>query len=196
MTVAQIAREMGRDLHPDRGAAFPDFAGHFLDVPDFADDAECLRVDEAIEELTALDGAILIQDRERHMLNVVIERVTERDHFDERREEHEEQRHRVAKDRDEFLEQDRVQAAKRRVFHAAFSCWFSPACLAVNVTKTSSNDGPISWISELAIPTPRSLSSISCRRTLSSTSRCIDCPNTVAFNTPFTSRIARKATVT
>ena len=104
---------------PTVRASFPDFARHLLDVLDFADDPECLRVDEAIEELPALDGAILIQDRHRHVLHVVIERVTERDHLDERREEHEEQRHRIAQDRDEFLEEDRVEAAEGSAFHGA-----------------------------------------------------------------------------
>ena len=69
-----------------------------VDVPHFPDDAKRLGVDEAIEELAALDGAIFVQDDHRHVLDVVIERVAERDHLDERREEHEEERHRIAQD--------------------------------------------------------------------------------------------------
>ena len=51
------------------------------------------------------------------MLDVVVERVTERDHFDERREEHEEERHRIAPNADELFEQDRAQAAEGTMFH-------------------------------------------------------------------------------
>src|ERR1043166_60793 len=56
--------------------------------------------------------------------------------------------------------------------HAAF--FSSAAYLADNVTKTSSSDGPISWMSAWLMPTLRNFSSICARRTLSSTSRCID----------------------
>src|SRR2546423_15497304 len=111
MAAAQVAGKVWRDLHADRSARFPDLAGNFFDVLDFTDNAKSLGVDEAIQKLPALDGAIFVQDRHRHVFNVVIQRVPERDHLDERREEHEEQRHRVAQDGDELLEQDRVQAA-------------------------------------------------------------------------------------
>src|SRR5438270_9533782 len=117
MAGPKIAREMRRDLHADRGAAFADFASHFFDVLDLADDSKRLGIHETVEEPPALDGAIFVQDRHRHVFHVVIERVTERDHLDERREEHEEKRHRVPQDGDEFLEQDRIEAAERSAFH-------------------------------------------------------------------------------
>src|SRR5213075_2580625 len=151
MAGPKITRKMRRDLHADGSTALPNLARHLVGVLNFTDDAKRFRVYEAIEELPALDGAILVQDHHRHVLHVIIERITERDHLDERRKKHEEQRHRIAQDRDEFLEQDRVQSAERRALHAAFSCCFSPACFAVRVTKTSSSDGPISWISGLSI---------------------------------------------
>src|SRR5438874_13135042 len=98
------------------------------------------------------------------MFHVGIERVTERDHFYQRRKEHEEQRHRVAPDDDEFLEQNCAEAAKRFLLHAAFSFCSSAADFALNVTKTSSSDGPISWISVWPMPTLCNFSSISAFR--------------------------------
>ena len=52
-------------------------------------------------------------------LHVVVERVAERDHLDERRKEHEEERHRIAQDGDEFLEEDGVEAAEGARFIGA-----------------------------------------------------------------------------
>src|SRR5205085_9714739 len=100
-------------------------------------------------------------------------------HFHQRREKHEEQRHRVAPDDDEFLEQNCAKSAEwfdlLHVDHAAFFfCCSSAASFALRVTNTSSSDGPISWISVWLMPTLRNFSSISSRRTFSSTSRCID----------------------
>src|SRR3954470_1125188 len=108
MPPPDIPGEMRWNLHADRGAALPDLARHFFDIPDFAYDSERFRVDETIEEPTALDRAILVQDRHWHVLDVVIEGVAERDHLDEGWKEHEEQGHRIAQDGDEFLEQDRA----------------------------------------------------------------------------------------
>ena len=78
----------------------------------FPNDAKCFGVDEAVEQLPALHGAIFIEDDHRHVFDVVIERVAERDHLDERREKHEEERHRVAQDDDEFLEKNSAKAAE------------------------------------------------------------------------------------
>ncbi len=117
ITGADIAGEMRRDLQADIGAAFADFARELIDVLHFPDNAEGLGVDETIEELTALDGAVFVQDDHGHVAHVVVERVAERDHLDERREEHEEEGHRIAQDADEFLEEDGVEAAERRRFH-------------------------------------------------------------------------------
>ena len=108
-----------RNLQSDIGVAAANFARQFVDALHFADDAKCFRVHEAVDELPAFDGAIFVQDHHRHVFHVVIERVTERDHFDERRKKHEEQRHRIAPDDDEFLEQDGAEAAERDVFHSS-----------------------------------------------------------------------------
>src|SRR5205823_6309629 len=78
---------------------------------------KCLRVNKAIDELTAFDRVVFIQDDHRHVFDVGIERVTERNHFHERREEHEEQGHRIAPDDDEFLKQNRAEPAERYSFH-------------------------------------------------------------------------------
>ena len=114
---ADIAGEMRRDLQANIGVALADLARQRLDVLHFPDNAKCFGVDEAIEELTALDGAVFIQDDHGHVSHVVIERVAEGDHLDERREEHEEEGHRIPQDADEFLEEDGVEAAER-AFHA------------------------------------------------------------------------------
>src|SRR5205085_1446604 len=117
MPGAQVAREMRRDLHSDRSASFSDLARHVFHVVNFADDAEGLGINETVEEPAALHGAIFVQNRHRHMFHVVVERITKRNHLNERREKHKEQRHWVAQNRDEFLEEDRVQAAEGDAFH-------------------------------------------------------------------------------
>ncbi len=103
---------MRRNLQADIGVAFADFARELFDILDVADDAECLGVDEAIDELPALDRAVFVQDDHGHVFDVVIERVAERDHLDQRREEHEEKRERIAQDADEFLEENGAEAAE------------------------------------------------------------------------------------
>src|SRR6266478_761702 len=107
------------------------------------------------------------------MLHVGVERVAECDHLDQGRKKHEEKRHRVAPDHDEFFKENCAKSAKKFVLHhAAFCC--SAACFAESSTNTSSRDGPISRISAWPMPALRSFSSISARLTLSSTSKCID----------------------
>src|SRR5205823_13839433 len=61
-------------------------------------------------------SAVLIQHHHRHVFHVVVERITKRDHFDERREEHEEQRQRIAQHHEKFLVKNGVEAAKGK-FH-------------------------------------------------------------------------------
>jgi hypothetical protein len=117
MSGAQIAREMRRDLEADISAALANLARELLDVLHFADDPKRLRVNEAIDKLPALDGAILIQDHRGHVFHVVVERVTKRDHFDQWREEHEKERQRIPDDRDEFLEQDGAKASEGCALH-------------------------------------------------------------------------------
>src|SRR5882757_6466829 len=104
MARSKVAREVRRYLQSDIGAALADLAGQFIDVPDFANNPKRFRIDEAIEELPAFDRAILVQYRHGHMFHIVIERVAKRDHLDQRRKEHEEKRHRIPQDGDEFLE--------------------------------------------------------------------------------------------
>src|SRR5580765_2934449 len=108
MTSPQITREMRGNLQSYICVPLPNLARELFNVPHFADDPKCFGIDEAIKELPALDGAILIQDRHCHVPDIVVERVTERDHFDEWRKEHEEQSHRIAQHRDELLEEDRA----------------------------------------------------------------------------------------
>src|SRR5437762_8679551 len=119
MAGAHIAGEMRRNLETDIGATFSNLARELLDILHFSDNPEGFGVDEAIQELTALDRPILIQDRHGHMLYVVVEGVAERNHFDERRKEHKKKRDRIAQDRDELLEEDGAEAAERCAFHIA-----------------------------------------------------------------------------
>src|SRR5438309_9202534 len=144
MSGPQIARELRRNHDTDIRVAFADPARDFIRTGRLPDNAKRFRVHKTIDELPALDRAIFIVNDRRHVLHVGVERVAERDHFHERREKHEEQRHRIARDADELLEQDGRETAERVKLHAAFFASFSPAYFAVSVTKTSSSDGPIS----------------------------------------------------
>ena len=51
------------------------------------------------------------------MFHVVIERVAERDHLDQRREKEEKESQRIAPDDNELLEEYCAEAAKQFVFH-------------------------------------------------------------------------------
>lgn len=73
--------------------------------------------------MPALDRAIFIEDDQAHVFDVVIERVTECDHLDQRRKEHEKKRERIAQDGDEFLEENCAEPAKRATFHEAVRRW-------------------------------------------------------------------------
>src|SRR5262249_59701073 len=85
----------------------------------FADYAKALRVNEAVNQQPALDRAIFIEDKHRHMLHVVVERIAERDHLDQRREKEEKKGQRIAPDDDELLEQNCAKPSKRFVFHGS-----------------------------------------------------------------------------
>ena len=55
------------------------------------------------------------------MLDIGIERVTERDHLHQWRKKHEEQRHRITPDHDELLEKDGAEATEWFSFHFILS---------------------------------------------------------------------------
>src|SRR5580704_15198410 len=135
--------KLWRNLQPDISIPSANLTRHFLDALGLTDDAKCLRVHKAVDELAAVNRAVLVQNHHRHVFYIGIERVAERDHFDQWREKHEEQRQRIAPDHDEFLEQDCAEAAKHFCLHAAFLFCCSVADFALSVTKTSSSDGPI-----------------------------------------------------
>src|SRR4029434_8292843 len=66
-----------------------------------------------------------------HVFHVVVEGVAERDHLDQGREKHEEKRHRIAPDDDEFLEENCAESAKRFAFHFCCSGGISSCLLLV-----------------------------------------------------------------
>src|SRR2546427_677278 len=68
-----------------------------------ANDAKGLRVDKFIDQAAAFHGAVFIENDCGHVLHIIVEGISESDHFDERREKHEKQRHRVTQHDDEFL---------------------------------------------------------------------------------------------
>ena len=86
----------------------------------FADHAKALRVNEAIDQQAALNGAIFIEDKHRHMFHVIVERIAERHHLDQRREKEKEESQRITPDHDELLEQNGAKPSKRYVFHGWF----------------------------------------------------------------------------
>ena len=143
VTGSHVACERGRNFQSDVSAALAHFPFHrflALHLPHYA---KSFCVYEMIDQLAALDGAIFIQNNHGHMFHVIVEGVAEGNHFDQRGKKHEEKRHRIAPDDDEFLEENGSESAKRFAFHhAAFRC--SPACCAESSTKTSSSEGPIS----------------------------------------------------
>src|SRR5439155_18560822 len=140
VTRIKVASEVRRNIQRRISATFAHFALQLLQVLNLAHHAKGLRINEAIDQLAALNGAIFVQNKHRHVFYVVVQRVTERDHLDQRRKKHEEKRHRIAPNDDEFLKQNCAEPAKEFVFHhAAFCC--SAACLAESSTNTSSSEG-------------------------------------------------------
>jgi len=83
----------------------------------FADYTEALCVNELVDQKPALDRAIFVENKHRHVLYVVIESITERHHLDQRREKEEKESQRIAPDNDELLEQNCAKPSKRFVFH-------------------------------------------------------------------------------
>src|SRR6202043_642463 len=141
ITGANVLSELRRNLQAGVSATSADLARHLFNTLHFADDAKCFRVHKPVNELPAFDGAILIKNHQRHVLHVGVERVAERNHLHQWRKKHEEQRHRIAPNNDEFLKQNCAKSAKKFVFHAAFPFCSSAAYFALNVTKTSSSEG-------------------------------------------------------
>ena len=93
---------------------------------------------QLIDEAAAFDGAVLVEHDGGHVFHVVVERVAEGDHLDERREEHEEERERIAQHHDEFLVENGAVTAEGGFHRAApFVRSF------VSATNTSSSEGPM-----------------------------------------------------
>ena len=104
MTRIEFASEIRRNIQRGVGAAFPHFALQLIEALHFAYHAESLCVDKAIDQQPALNAAVFVQNKHRHVFDVVIKRVTKRDHLDQWRKEKEKERQRIARDDDKFLE--------------------------------------------------------------------------------------------
>ena len=100
----QFAGKVRRDIKRGVRRSFAHFALQLVQALHFADYAKALRVNEAIDQQTALDRAIFIENKHCHVFHVVVERIAERDHLDQRREKEEKESQRIAPDDDEFLE--------------------------------------------------------------------------------------------
>jgi len=118
----KLAREVRRNLNTNIRFAFPDRFCQFSNAMDFAHHSKGLRIDELIDELPALGRAVLIEHQGGHMLHVGIERISERNHFHDRREEHEEQRQRITQDDQELLVENRRKTAEG-CFHFCAAVW-------------------------------------------------------------------------
>src|SRR5205823_1310579 len=101
----------------------------------------------------------------------------------------EEQGHRIAPDDEELFVQYRSEPSKRN-FHG-FLLLF-----VVSATNTSSSDGAIGRTSAFGMPAFFSSDRIVSSDMSLSTSKCMDCPNTVAVRTPLSRRTACNPTVT
>src|SRR2546429_7809000 len=136
MACQQFASKVRRDIERGIGAAFAHFALELLQILHFTHYTKTLRVYETVDQLTALDGAIFVENEHRHVFDVVIERVTECNHLDQRREKKKKERERIARGEGEFLVQDLAEGAEQFVFYSAGLC-----CLATSFgrkpTKTS-----------------------------------------------------------
>src|SRR5881397_2717834 len=123
----QFASKVRRDIERGIGAAFAHFALELLQILHFTHYTKTLRVYETVDQLTALDGAIFVENEHRHVFHVVIERVAECNHLDQRREEKEKQCQRIAPDDDELLEEDCAEPAKKFVLHILYKERWSPS---------------------------------------------------------------------
>lgn len=112
----QITREVRRNLHADIRFAFAHQLHHFAQALSVMHDAKRLRVFKTVDQLPRLDGFTLVENNRRHVLDVIIQRVAERDHFDEQREKHEENRDRIAQHHDELLVKNGGESSEGR-FH-------------------------------------------------------------------------------
>src|SRR5437763_10241516 len=117
MACHEFARKVRRDLERGVCATPAHFTLQLLQILHFAHYAKTLRIHEAIDQLTTLDGAIFVENEHRHVFHVVVQSVAESNHLDERRKEKEEERQRIAPDDDKLLEQNRAKPAKRFVLH-------------------------------------------------------------------------------
>ena len=112
VTRIEVTSEGRRDVQRGVGAAFPHFALKLIQAVHLAHHTKRLRIHEAIDQQSALNAAIFIQNEHRHVFDVVIQRVTERHHLDQWRKEKEEERQRIARDDDEFFKENRAEPAK------------------------------------------------------------------------------------
>src|SRR5262249_46577047 len=117
MACHQFAGKVRRDIERSVRAALAHLALQLLQSLHFADYAKTLGIYETIDQLATLRRSVFVQNKHRHVFDVVVERVAERNHFDQRREKEKKQRQRVAPDDDELLEQDCAESAKQLVFH-------------------------------------------------------------------------------
>src|SRR5256886_7386883 len=99
----QFASKVRRDIERGIGAAFAHFALELLQILHFTHYTKTLRVYETVDQLTALDGAIFVENEHRHVFDVVIERVTECNHLDQRRAKKKKKSQRNAPDDHEFI---------------------------------------------------------------------------------------------
>src|SRR5438552_13157150 len=113
----QFASKVRRDIERGIGAAFAHFALDLLQILHFTHYTKTLCVYETVDQLTALDGAIFVENEHCHVFDVVVERVAECNHLDQRREKKEKESQRIAPDDDELLKQNCAEAAKWFVLH-------------------------------------------------------------------------------
>src|ERR1041385_5167574 len=98
MASPDVLSEFGRNLQTGVSAAFTNFTRHSIDALHLPNHTKGLRVDKTVDELPALHRAVFVENNQRHVFHVRVERVTERDHLYQWREKHEEQSHRIAPD--------------------------------------------------------------------------------------------------
>src|SRR5439155_17649004 len=150
VTCIKVAGKVRRDVQCGVGAAFPHFALQLIEALHFANYAKGLCVNEAIDQLTALNRPIFIQNKHCHVFDVVIQRIAECDHFDQRRKEKEEERQRIARDNDELFKENCAKPAKQFVFHdhqwvipsEARDLAYAEKALAINLPTSDSSSPP------------------------------------------------------
>src|SRR6267378_3465711 len=103
------------------------------------------------------------------MFDVGVQGVAEGDHLNQRREQHEEERERIAQDDQEFFVEDGRKAPKGR-----FHCLLPLLLPAVSATKTSSREGAMGRMSACGMPALASWVRRKSSDVVLSTSRCMD----------------------